>query len=127
MPLERVAVLGMGAWGTALAQAAASAGRSVTLLGRDREAVALFNSAHRHRAFGDLPFSPAIAAALLTETLPPVDLVILAVPAQATRTALGALDPTELSGLPVVLTAKGLEHTTLLRQSEILEIGRAHV
>ena len=35
MALERVAVIGAGAWGTALAQAAAIAGRSVTLVGRD--------------------------------------------------------------------------------------------
>ena len=35
MPLERVTVIGAGAWGTALAQAAASAGRTVTLVARD--------------------------------------------------------------------------------------------
>ena len=43
--------------------------------------------------------------------------MILAVPAQATRAALEALGNL---GEPVVLTAKGLEHGTLLRQSEIL-------
>ena len=35
MRLDRVAVIGAGAWGTALAQAAAIAGRTVTLVGRD--------------------------------------------------------------------------------------------
>ena len=40
MALETVAVLGGGAWGTALAQAAAMAGRSVTLVLRNAEQVA---------------------------------------------------------------------------------------
>jgi glycerol-3-phosphate dehydrogenase (NAD(P)+) len=34
MALETVAVIGAGAWGTALAQAAAMAGRQVSLHGR---------------------------------------------------------------------------------------------
>ena len=120
MGIDHVTVIGTGAWGTALAQAAASAGRTVTLLGRDPEAVALLNREHRHEAFSDVPLSPAIFADMLARTPPPSDLVILAVPAQASRAVLSALDTSALSGLPVVLTAKGLEHRTLLRQSEIL-------
>ena len=40
-----VAVIGAGAWGTALAAAAARAGRDVTLYDRNAEAVALMTSA----------------------------------------------------------------------------------
>jgi glycerol-3-phosphate dehydrogenase (NAD(P)+) len=88
VPLERVTVIGAGAWGTALAAAARTAGRTVTLLGRD-------------------------------EGMGEADLVLLAVPAQASRQALSFHADT-LEGLPVVLTAKGLEHWTLKRQSEVL-------
>jgi glycerol-3-phosphate dehydrogenase (NAD(P)+) len=115
MPIERVAVIGAGEWGTALAQAAAAAGRQVTLIGRDPDVLAEINVAHTNRKhLGLQRLSPRISA---SQRYSGADLVILAVPAQATRAALGALGPL---GEPVVLTAKGLEHETLKRQSEIL-------
>ena len=118
MPLERVAIIGAGAWGSALAQAAAAAGRTVTLVARDPALVAALNETHRNPRFlGDLALSPSIVAA---SSLPDADFVIFAVPAQATRAALEALGANALAGKPVVLSAKGLERTTLKRQSEIL-------
>ncbi|MBU1306951.1 MAG: NAD(P)-dependent glycerol-3-phosphate dehydrogenase, partial [Alphaproteobacteria bacterium] len=60
---------------------------------------------------------PAIHA---RTTARPADIIILAVPAQASRAALGALDPALLKNRPVLLSAKGLETGTLDRQSEIL-------
>jgi len=50
MPLERVAVIGAGAWGTALAQAAAIAGREVTLVARDLAVVDEVNTHHSNSA-----------------------------------------------------------------------------
>ncbi|HET8727316.1 MAG TPA: NAD(P)H-dependent glycerol-3-phosphate dehydrogenase [Alphaproteobacteria bacterium] len=118
MPLERLAVIGAGAWGTALAQATAIAGRQVTLVGRDPETVAEIDREHRNTAFlGPQPLHEAIASSVV---VPPADLVILAVPAQASRFALRQFAPA-LAGLPIVLAAKGLETGTLMRQSEILE------
>jgi len=115
MAIERVAVVGAGEWGTALAQAAASAGRHVTLIGRDPEVLAEINVAHTNRKhLGTQRLSPHISA---SRQYSGADLVILAVPAQSTRDALTALGNL---GEPVVLTAKGLEHGTLKRQSEIL-------
>jgi glycerol-3-phosphate dehydrogenase (NAD(P)+) len=119
MPLERVAVVGAGGWGTALAQAALAAGREVQLVGRDPEVIAEINTRHRNaRYLGELPLGPELRAVPALEG--PVDVVIMAVPAQATRTALAALPPAMLDGLPVLLSAKGLEAGTLRRQSEIL-------
>lgn len=117
MQIDHVVVLGAGAWGTALAQAAALAGRRVTLCGRDPAVRADINSAHRNRRYlGDVTLSPAITAAA---DVPPADLVILAVPAQQSRAALAAA-AAQLRGMKVVLSAKGLEQGTLKRQSEIL-------
>jgi glycerol-3-phosphate dehydrogenase (NAD(P)+) len=115
MPLDRVAVIGGGAWGTALAQAAAIAGRQVTLIARDSTAVDEINTRHtnaQHLASQTLDAS--IRAATRYER---ADLVILAVPAQASRAALTGL---ALDATPVVLTAKGLEQGSLKRQSELL-------
>ncbi|WP_439599566.1 NAD(P)H-dependent glycerol-3-phosphate dehydrogenase [Devosia sp.] len=117
MAFDRVAVVGAGAWGTALAQVAAIAGHAVTLVGRDPKAIDDINRNHRNSAhLGNQLLSDRVTAAL---TLPDVELVILAVPAQASRAALTPI-AAALAHLPVVLTAKGLEHLTLQRQSEIL-------
>ncbi|MDB5538659.1 MAG: glycerol-3-phosphate dehydrogenase [Devosia sp.] len=117
MPLDRIAIIGAGAWGTALAQVAAIAGREVTLVGRDPAVIEEINA--RHRNTPHLPGVNLLPGIGATSVLPDADLVILAVPAQATRDALRAVAG-QLAGKPVVLTAKGLEHRTLDRQSQIL-------
>ncbi len=116
MPLERVAIIGGGAWGTALAQAAAMAGREVTLIARDAAVVDEINSRHSNSGhLGGQILSERISA---NRRYAGADFVVLAVPAQASRAALAAL--AGLAGVPVVLTAKGVEAGSLKRQSEIL-------
>lgn len=118
MQLETVSVIGGGAWGTALAQAAAMAGRDVSLVVRDGAQAEEINTRHTNsRYLGAQLLHGAISA---TTVATEADIVILAVPAQSSRTALGALDPALLANKPVVLSAKGLETGTLDRQSEIL-------
>ncbi|MEP7239291.1 MAG: NAD(P)H-dependent glycerol-3-phosphate dehydrogenase [Devosia sp.] len=115
MAISRVAVIGAGEWGTALAQAAAVAGRQVSLVGRNMEVLGEINRTHTNsRYLGPLQLSPHVSA---TNRYSGADLIILAVPAQMTRAAL-----MDLGGIsePVVLSAKGLEHATLMRQSEVL-------
>ena len=118
MRLETVCVIGGGAWGTALAQAAAMAGRQVTLVTRNPAQAEEINARHTNSAtLGGQLLHPAIKA---TTRAIPADIFILAVPAQASRGVLAALDPALLAGKPVVLSAKGLETGSLQRQSEIL-------
>lgn len=118
MPLETVSIIGGGAWGTALAQAAAMAGRKVSLVVRDAAQADEINSHHTNsRYLGTQLLHSGLSARLTAE---PADFVILAVPAQSSRSALGAIDPALLAHRPVVLSAKGLETGTLDRQSEIL-------
>jgi len=117
MPLDHIVVIGAGAWGTGLAQAAAMAGRRVTLVGRDAAVIADVNERHRNGAhLGDIAIDPGIRA---SREVPEADLFVLAVPAQASRGVL--MDAAaRLVGKPVVLSAKGLEAGSLKRQSEIL-------
>ena len=114
-------VIGAGAWGTALAQAAVFAGCSVTLVGRDSEAVDEINQ-HRtlKRYLGDIELDASIVAQTGFEGIEAADLVLLVVPAQASRSTLEAIGAERLAGKPVVLCAKGFETTTNCRQSEIL-------
>ncbi|SEQ24971.1 glycerol-3-phosphate dehydrogenase (NAD(P)+) [Devosia sp. YR412] len=118
MRLETVLVIGGGAWGTALAQAAAMAGRQVSLVARDATQVDEINTQHTNSRY--LANQVLHANVTATTVASDADIIILAVPAQSSRTALGALDPALLAGKPVVLSAKGLETGTLDRQSEIL-------
>ena len=118
MAHERVSVIGGGAWGTALAQAAAMAGRAVSLIVRDPAQMREVNASHTNQLYlGSQILHERIRADLVAG---PADIVILAVPAQSSRTALSMLNPDLLAGIPVVLAAKGLETGTLERQSEIL-------
>ena len=118
MRLETVSVIGGGAWGTALAQAAVMAGRPTRLVVRSAEQAAAINAERVNDAA--LPGLALLPDLVASDRLDIADIVILAVPAQATRTLLSALDPALLAEKPVVLSAKGLETGTLARQSEIL-------
>jgi glycerol-3-phosphate dehydrogenase (NAD(P)+) len=118
MQLNSVAVIGGGAWGTALAQAAAMAGRTTTLVVRTAEQAAEINLGRTNEAA--LPGQVLLDGVTAAHELPETDIIVLAVPAQSTRTLLSGLDPALLAGKPVVLSAKGLETGTLARQSEIL-------
>ena len=115
--MSRIAVIGAGAWGTALAHVAATAGNQVSLIGRDRATIDAINKKHRHPSLGEASLDARITAR--TDFDADADAIILAVPAQETRAALTPL-ASDLAGRPVILSAKGLESTTGLRQSEIL-------
>jgi glycerol-3-phosphate dehydrogenase (NAD(P)+) len=115
MPLDRIAVIGGGAWGTALAQVAAIAGREVTVIARDATVADEINTRHTNaQHLASQVLDASIRAATRYEG---ADIVILAVPAQASRAAIAGMS---LGNTPVVLTAKGLEQGSLKRQSEVL-------
>jgi glycerol-3-phosphate dehydrogenase (NAD(P)+) len=118
MSLESVSVIGGGAWGTALAQAAAMAGRSVNLVVRDLAQAEEINTKHTNTRF--LGHQVLLEAVTAVQEIQPADIIILAVPAQSTRAVLTALDPDFLAGRPVIVSAKGLETGTLERQSQIV-------
>lgn len=114
-------VVGAGAWGTALAQAAALAGNRVTLVGRDAAAAEEINERHRlTRYLGEIALDPHLSARTDISGIEAADAVLMVVPAQATRATLKAIGADVLAGKPVILCAKGLEAATNDRQSQIL-------
>jgi glycerol-3-phosphate dehydrogenase (NAD(P)+) len=104
-----IAVLGAGAWGTALALAAMAAGRSVTLWVREDEVLADI------RAGRGNPFLPGVTIPRdLTVTgdlgeACKADALLLAVPAQVLHGFIDGLKPHLKSGQPLVICAKGIE------------------
>lgn len=116
-----IVVIGAGAWGTALAQAAAVAGNKVVVVAREAATVAAINAQHRNPDYlGEIELSKSVSATPDYEVLADADLVLSAVPAQATRAVLGGIDAELKRSVPVIATAKGFEAQTLALQSEVI-------
>lgn len=107
--MSSVAVVGAGAWGTALAIQAHRAGCAVTLWSR----AALADRTSPHLPGHAVPDGVALRAGLPDGT---ADAVILAVPVQHMASVAGRLRP----GGPVLVCAKGVEAATLRLPLEIL-------
>jgi len=109
-----VVVVGAGAWGTALAQVAATAGRRVTLVARRPEHAAEIARGTNPRLPG-VVLDPAIE--ITTGEVPDADAVLLVVPAQALRAVTATLSHLNA---PLVICAKGIERETGLLPTEVL-------
>lgn len=121
MTISRLAIIGGGAWGTALAQAAALAGREIVLIVRSPETATRINTNRENAThLPGIALSSAITASASPQDIEAADAVLVVVPAQTTRSALNWVEPNRLAGKPVILCAKGLETATLDRQSQIL-------
>jgi glycerol-3-phosphate dehydrogenase (NAD(P)+) len=114
-----VGVMGAGAWGTALAIAAARAGHPrVILWARDPDHAAELAATRRNeRRLPGAPLPGAVEVTADPAALRAADPLLLAVPAQAVREACAGLRG---HAGRVVVCAKGLERATGLRLSEVV-------
>ena len=119
--MRRAGVIGGGAWGTALAEVCARAGREVILWAREPDVVASVNGGRENAVF--LPgvrLDPAIRATADMADLASADLILAVAPAQHLRAALTAFAPLARSGLPILLCAKGVEQGSLKLMTQVL-------
>jgi glycerol-3-phosphate dehydrogenase (NAD(P)+) len=120
MTFQRIGIAGAGAWGTALANCAARAGRDVTLWARDPAAVADMVATRTSRRLPEVTLDPRVAATGAIADLHHADAVLLAVPAQELRVAAAALAPHIAKGIPVIACAKGIERGTHRFMTEVI-------
>jgi glycerol-3-phosphate dehydrogenase (NAD(P)+) len=127
---ERIAVLGAGSWGTALAVHCGRVGHDVRLWGRDG---ALMDEIARTREnSGYLPSirvaNTVTVTASLETALADVPMVIAAVPSHGMRHVLQRAAPLLRQGAILVSATKGLETDSLDRMSQVIaeETGTAH-
>lgn len=120
--MNKVMVLGAGAWGTALALHAARLGHDVALWSRDAAHVATMEAARENARRLPGPHFPVnLRVTTDAGVVAGARLAILAVPMQALRPMLSAL-PGKVA--PLLLACKGLEATTGLLPLEVLEQAR---
>jgi glycerol-3-phosphate dehydrogenase (NAD(P)+) len=105
--IERLAVIGGGAWGTALAQVAASGGRDTLLWAREPEVVDAVNARHENSLFlPGLALDPAIRATSDLAALEDADAWLVVTPAQHMRSVLEHVPNCDK---PLILCAKGID------------------
>lgn len=120
--MRRIAVLGAGAWGTALANLAARAGAATTLWGREPGHVAeMAATGVNARRLPGIPLVPGVTPTHDLAAAAEAEIVLLAVPAQALRQMAERVRPHLADGTPVVACAKGIERGTGRYMSEVIE------
>jgi glycerol-3-phosphate dehydrogenase (NAD(P)+) len=127
-PLPRVAVIGAGNWGTTFGKVLADGGAAVTMWARRPELAEEIRTAHRNTRYLpgiNLP-RHMTATSHLAEALDGAEQVYLSVPSQSLRENLAAIRPlVARTDAPIVSLMKGVEKSTGLRMSEVIEQGLA--
>jgi glycerol-3-phosphate dehydrogenase (NAD(P)+) len=120
MTIQRIAVLGGGAWGTALAQSCARAGRTVTLWEFDAGNAEHLANNRESRFLPGVKLDDGIKITRALAEAARADAILLVVPAQAMRGVVKALAQTIAGATPVVSCAKGIEHGSRKFMTEII-------
>jgi glycerol-3-phosphate dehydrogenase (NAD(P)+) len=119
-PFKSVAVIGAGAWGTALAAVAARAGRDVVLLARDAAHAAEIATTRQNPKLPGARLEAGIAVASDIALAARADIILVATPAQNLRTAVVALAPHLAKATPVIACAKGIERGSHKFMTEVI-------
>lgn len=113
----KLGVIGGGAWGTALAQVAASGGHHTLLWARETDVVESINLSHQNNIFlPNIEISHDIEATTNLDDLAVCDALLLVTPAQHLRAVLAQA---AIGSRPIILCAKGIEAGTQLLMSEV--------
>jgi glycerol-3-phosphate dehydrogenase (NAD(P)+) len=119
---KRVAVIGAGSWGTALAMAAARSGQDVRLWTRQPEVARGIERTRRNPFYlsdFDLPENLR-ATTSLEEAAAGADITLVVVPSHAMREVVEQLRGHLAAGTILVSATKGVENGTLMRMSEVI-------
>jgi len=121
--MSTVTVFGAGAWGSTMAQVLNDAGNDVLLWGRSEDVIAEINSAHTNKKYlgsHELPLSLK-ATTDLAQAFAHSSIYVLAIPAQQLRVTLQEWKPFFASDSIIVSTLKGIEISTQMRMTEVIE------
>ena len=121
--MVKVAVIGAGSWGTALAKVLHTNGNQVTVWSIVEAEIAMLRERHEHvdklpgvKLPEDMEFTTDLKAAVEDK-----EYLILAVPSVFTRSTAKSMAPFVKAGQIIVCVAKGIEENTLMTLSDIVE------
>jgi len=119
---RHVAVIGAGAWGTALAAVAAEAGAKVSLWAREPDVIESIAKTRENKRFlpGAKLSKQIESTGDIAHALSGADAILLSSPAQHLRAILQTIKPHVKAGTPLVVAAKGIELGTGLLVTEVL-------
>ncbi|MCF6137587.1 NAD(P)H-dependent glycerol-3-phosphate dehydrogenase [Pseudalkalibacillus berkeleyi] len=121
--MKKIAVIGAGSWGTALALVLADNNHDVRLWARRSEQVDEINEHHTNKKYLpeiNLPTN-IVATNDLTEAISNTDTIVLVTPTSALREILKQLKSEIEKPVTIVHASKGIEPDTLFRVSEVIE------
>ncbi len=121
--MSTVTVFGAGAWGSTMAQVLNDAGNDVLLWGRSEDVIAEINSAHTNEKYlgkHELPYTLQ-ATTDLAQAFAHSHIYVLAIPAQQLRLTLEEWKPFFKADSIIVSTLKGIEISTQMRMTEVIE------
>ena len=129
-PIQRIAVIGAGAWGTALAKHLAEKGLSTTLWAYEREVLDSIAAKHENQLFLPgvrLPASLKVTN-VLAEAVEHCDGVLFVVPSHVARLVLQQISPLLSRPLPIVSATKGVEEDTFKLMTQVIgDVLPAHL
>ena len=119
----RASVIGLGAFGTALANTLASRCDEVRAWARESKVVDSINGPRENKTYlPGIAVSPRVRATLsLEEALGGAELVVFATPSHATRDIVRNALPFLHQHVPLLTVAKGIENETLMTMTQLLE------
>lgn len=120
MNFQHIAVLGGGAWGTALALTCARAGRDVMLWEFDAKNAEHLSVKRESRFLPGVKLDERIKVTRDLGETALAEAILLVVPAQAIRSVVSALSKSLSAAIPLVVCAKGIEHGTQKFMTEII-------
>ena len=119
--MQRIGIVGAGAWGTALALTVRRAGRDVVLWARDPALAEEINARRENRAYlPGIPLYAEIRVSAEPAELTPCDALLLATPAQHLRAVSAGLAEHISEKQPLVVCSKGVEQESLKLMTEVL-------
>jgi glycerol-3-phosphate dehydrogenase (NAD(P)+) len=120
--MKRAAVLGAGAWGTALAKVLSDNGEKVVLYTRRPDLPARIAETHENDRYlpGIRLADDLVVTDDLDKALSGVSLVVVAVPSHAVREIVGNLREALPADTPIVSATKGIENESLMLMREVM-------
>lgn len=119
--MQKISVVGAGAWGTALASIAARAGADVTIWALEPDVAASINDRHENEMYlAGISLPDTLTATNDFDHLGDADAILMVPPAQFVRPTLKNIKPHLKEGVPIILCSKGIERGTGKLMTDVL-------